>query len=80
MPQSLSKVAIHIIYSSKNHISYFKDDAIRNELHAYLGGICKALGCTSIIVGGWIDHVHILCYLNRTISISNLIKEGCCYY
>ncbi len=69
MSQSLSKVAIHIVFSTKSHVHYLKDKAIREELHAYIGGSCNALGCPIVIVGGWSDHVHVLCFLNRTTSI-----------
>ncbi|MGD0338868.1 MAG: IS200/IS605 family transposase [Bacteroidota bacterium] len=74
MPQSLSKVAIHIVFSTKNRTHEFTNPSIRDELHAYLGGTCKALRCPAIIVGGWTEHIHILCLLNRIISISDLLK------
>jgi putative transposase len=75
MAQSLSNVAIHITFSTKNRDSYFTDKTIREELHAYIGGTCKALGCPVITVGGTTDHVHILCLLGRTKTISDLLKE-----
>jgi len=43
MPQSLSKVYIHIIFSTKNRENLI-DDKIENSLYEYLGGICKGLG------------------------------------
>jgi len=33
---------------------------IRDELHRYLSGIAKNIGCPAIRVGGTEDHVHIL--------------------
>jgi putative transposase len=67
MPQSFSKVAIHIVFSNKNRESFI-DEAIENELFAYLGGMCKVFECVPIIVGGHQDHVHILCYISRKIA------------
>ena len=44
-------------------------------MHAYIGGICNNLQCQSVTVGGVEDHVHILCFLGRTITIADLLKE-----
>ena len=44
MSQSLSKVYVHITFSTKNRYPFI-DNEIEQELWAYLGGICKALEC-----------------------------------
>jgi putative transposase len=74
MPQSFSKVAIHIVFSTKNR-ECFIDETIENELFEYLGGMCKVLECVPIIIGGHQDHVHILCYISRKIAIMKLVEE-----
>lgn len=74
MPQSLVKNYIHITFSTKNHLPFI-DDNIEEELFRYLGGICKNLECNPIIVGGYKDHVHILCLLSRKIALMKLIEE-----
>jgi REP element-mobilizing transposase RayT len=74
MPQSLSRILIHIIFSTK-HRQPLIDDAIEAELHTYLGGACKELNCYPIIVGGHHDHVHILCDLSRTIAVMKLLEK-----
>ncbi len=51
------------------------DKYIEPLLHEYLGGICKALGCNPIMIGGYKEHVHILCLLSRQVSQMNLIEE-----
>lgn len=71
MPQSLSKVLLHIVFSTKNRYPFIDED-IGNELFAVVGGICKKLNCPTVLVG---DHIHILCSLHRTISQANLVKE-----
>ena len=75
MPQSLSKVLIHTIFSTKNREPYFKEAAFRGELHSYLGGVAKSLGCRPLRVGGVPDHVHLLTTLSRTIAIAEFVKE-----
>ena len=74
MPQSLSKVYVHITFSTKNREEMI-DESIQPKLFAYLGGICKGLECNPVRVGGTTDHVHILCTLSRTISQAKLIEE-----
>ena len=75
MPQSLSKLLIHIIFSTKNRVPFLSDRNIRHEMHSYLGGACNKLGCPVITVGGIADHVHILCHLSRNLSVSTLVRE-----
>ena len=73
MPQSFVKNYIHIVFSTKNR-QPFIDKSIKSELHAYLGGICKEVGCPVITTGGVEDHVHILCMLSKRISLSELVR------
>jgi putative transposase len=75
MPQSLSAVYLHLIFSTKNRQPLLRDPALRTETHAYLGGISKKLDCPPIIVGGVDDHVHLLARQARTITQADWIKE-----
>jgi REP element-mobilizing transposase RayT len=45
------------------------------ELHSYLGGICKNLDCQPIKIGGYTDHIHILCMLSKKIALMKLLEE-----
>src|ERR1041384_4353867 len=75
MPQSLSAVYIHLVFSTKNRRPLLRDKPQREALHAYLGGVSKTLQCPPLIVGGVEDHVHMLCRLGRTISQADWGKE-----
>jgi len=75
MSQSLAAVYLHLIFSTKNRKPFLRNVPLRNELHAYLGGISKNLGCEPLIVGGIEDHVHLLCRFSRTLTISDWVKE-----
>ncbi len=48
---------------------------VESELHSYLGGICNKLDCQVIKVGGFNDHVHILCLLSKKITLMKLMEE-----
>ncbi len=74
MGQSISKVLVHITFSTK-YRQVLIDNEIEEKLYAYLGGICKKLKCNPIIVGGHKNHVHILCLLSRNITQADLLEE-----
>lgn len=74
MPQSLAKVYIHIIFSTK-HRKNLIDDQIEKPLFEYIGGICKQFETNPVIVGGYRNHVHILCMLSRKVPIMHLVQE-----
>ena len=75
MPQSLSAVYIHVVFSTKERRPFLRDDTIRAALHPYLGKISKQLGCAPIITGGMEDHVHLLARFSRTITQAEWVKE-----
>jgi len=74
MPQSLAKIYIHAIFSTKLRQSLIAD-AWREDLFQVLGGIANNLGCQSVIVGGMPDHVHQLFVLSRTLSVADAMKS-----
>jgi REP-associated tyrosine transposase len=74
VPQSLSKVILHIIFSTKNR-EPFLDSDVRPRIHAYLATICRDLGAELVRVGGIADHVHIVMTLPRTLSQAQLIEQ-----
>lgn len=51
------------------------DSAIEDELYMYLGGIANNLGCIPIKIGGYQDHVHILCLLSKNITLATLMSK-----
>jgi putative transposase len=74
MAQSLSKILLHVVFSTKKRTETIPRDVAKN-LHAYLAGACRALGCEAYRVGGTRDHVHIACTLPRTLTVSKLLEE-----
>jgi len=74
MGQSLVKNYLHIVFSTK-HRQHLIHPPVEQELHSYLGGICKALECPPIKVGGYTNHIHILCMLSKKITLIKLMEE-----
>lgn len=75
MPQSLAKILVHTVFSTKDRRPFLRDKPLREELHRYLGGILTNLDCQPIIIGGVEDHVHILSTLSRTCEAAEMVKE-----
>ena len=75
MPQSLTQIYLHVVFSTKNRQPYFQDVAFADELYAYLAGICKKQDCFPKHVGGHVDHIHLLCSLSRRKTVADLIRE-----
>jgi len=75
MPQSLSAVYLHLVFSTKERRPFLRDKTVRDSLHACLGGVSKSLDCPPLIVGGVEDHVHLLCRFARTITQAEWVKE-----
>lgn len=75
MSQSLSKVFLHIIFSTKARFPFLADADVRRQVHAFLGGIAKNRDCPPVLVGGVADHVHLLVQLGRGVSQADLVKE-----
>ncbi len=71
MPQSLSRIILHIVFSTKNREPFLKDE-IGKRMHAYLATVCRDCDAEAYRVGGVADHVHIACKLPRTITVSKL--------
>src|SRR6056297_367041 len=74
MPQSLSTVYTHIIFSTK-HRKHLINNQIESDLYNYIGGICKDLECNPVQVGGHKNHIHILCLLSRKIAQMTLVQQ-----
>ncbi len=73
MPQSLSLVIVHVIFSTKERIP-FLDSETRPKLHAYLATVARNADCEAYRVGGAADHVHLAIRLSRTITIAKLVE------
>ncbi len=74
MPQSLSSVLIHLVFSTKNREPALTE-AIEKELHPYMATIFRALKSPSLAIDGTTDHVHILFSLGRVIKTAELVEE-----
>jgi putative transposase len=75
MAQSLAKILLHLVFSTKERRPFLRDAALREETYRYLGGILTQLDCQPIIIGGVEDHVHLLFAYSRTATVADVVKE-----
>jgi len=73
MPQSLAQILVHLVFSTKNREPFIADD-IRDDLHAYIGGIVANLSGTLLKAGSVEDHIHLLVAHPRTASSAQLVE------
>jgi REP element-mobilizing transposase RayT len=73
MGQSLVRNYLHIVFSTK-HRQPLIHPPVEEEMHHYLGGICNKLECPVLKVGGYHDHIHILCMLSKKITLVKLME------
>ena len=69
MPQSLSYLLTHIVFSTKNRAPVL-DSVVLPALHAYLATVARNTDCECFRVGGVADHVHLAVRLSRTLTIA----------
>ncbi|WP_020467885.1 IS200/IS605 family transposase [Zavarzinella formosa] len=74
MAQSLSRLFVHLIFSTKNREGWLAD-SIREELHAVLGGILHQIGSPPVVINSVEDHVHLLFLQSRTDSVSGIVNR-----
>ena len=74
MPQSLSSILIHLIFSTKNRERFLTPD-IDVELYRYMASVSKAMKSPALIINGTSDHVHTLFSLSRVVTVAELVEE-----
>jgi putative transposase len=74
MPQSLSSVFIHLVFSTKNREPWIHS-SIETDLHAYGATILQNAGCGALLINGMADHLHVLFNLSRTKTIAGVVEE-----
>ena len=77
MPQSLAKVLVHVVYSTKGRRPWLQDEDMRKQLYAYKATILREnVDTPALIINGVEDHIHALCLLSRKFAIKDVIEEA----
>ena len=76
MAQSLSRILVHIIFSTKDRFPFLTDCEMRKRMHGYLARVFYEHDSPAIEVGGTQEHVHIECLLSRNFSLSEIVRNA----
>ncbi len=74
MAQTLTRLLIHIVFSTKHRADLIAP-AYERDLHRYMAGICRALESPALEIGGTANHVHVLTSLSKNIALSDLVMN-----
>ncbi|MBR5678214.1 MAG: IS200/IS605 family transposase [Paludibacteraceae bacterium] len=74
MPQSLSKLYVHLVFSTKRRADTIPKSHLA-EVHAYIAEIFNNHGCPAVQVGGTTNHVHILFLLGKQTNLADIVRK-----
>ncbi|SMP51206.1 REP element-mobilizing transposase RayT [Neorhodopirellula lusitana] len=74
MPQSLSQLYVHLIFSTKDRFPFLNPE-IRERVHGYLATVLRDMGSQFVVVGGVADHVHILFDMGRIHAAKDFVEQ-----
>ena len=74
MPQSLARLHVHLVFSTKNREPLITD-GVRDALHAYMATVLQNLGCAPVLINSVEPHAHLLFDLARTVSVSQVVED-----
>lgn len=74
MSQSLSRILLHLVFSTKNREPWLDSD-LRPRVFAYLAEVGRDMDCTVHRVGGMADHIHMAMELPRTMTVADFVKK-----
>jgi putative transposase len=75
MPQSLTKLCAHLVFSTKNR-EPFLVEAIRARVHGYVATVIRDLGAPWVVVGGVADHVHVLFDMGKLVAPVRFVEQA----
>ena len=73
MPQSLAKLHLHLVFSTKNREPWLRE-GLREALHAYMSATLANAGCPVTAINSVVDHVHVLFELSRTKAVCDIVE------
>ncbi len=74
MPSSYLSLHYHLVFSTKGRLPSIPEEHSQ-QLYDYMGGIFREIGGCLLAAGGCPDHVHLLCRLNASKSLSDVLRE-----
>ncbi len=73
MAHTFTSLLTHAVFSTSGRAPILSE-AIRPDVHAYLGGILRELQAIPIMIGGTADHVHLLTRLPADLAVADCLR------
>lgn len=73
MPVTYTNLVYHVVFSTKDRQPLI-EDAVRERLYAYIGGVVRSHGGLLMEIGGMPDHVHLLARFRPDASIAEMVR------
>ena len=73
MPQSLARILVHLVFSTKNREPWITTE-IEQRIWEYLGGIARKNQMKALQIGGIEDHVHVVVGMRPTMAVSEAVQ------
>ena len=74
MPQSLAKILVHLVFSTKNREPVLSEP-VRVPLCDYASAVFRDLDSHVIAINAWRDHIHILFVLSKNHPLAQVVME-----
>ncbi len=74
MPQSLSSLVFHLVFSTQHRRAQISRE-IEPALYKYIAGVLRSKQSRLLAAGGMPDHLHLLVSLGRQISVSEALRD-----
>ncbi len=74
MPTAWTQLHYHIVFGTKLRQPLITD-TLAKDLHPFLGGITRDMGCSLLAVGGMNDHIHLLIRGRPDVCISDMLRN-----
>ena len=74
MPQSLTRLYAHLVFSTKNRYPYLDED-ISPRVHGYLATVIRNMNSPYVVIGGVADHVHIVFDMGKMHAPKEFVEQ-----
>ena len=71
---TFTQLTYQIVFGGKYRSKFLQENA-QDQLFAYIGGILKNMGCIPYIVGGHIDHLHLVFSATGKYYIGKIVQN-----
>jgi putative transposase len=74
MPQSLSKLYVHLIFSTQRRAP-LRVPSVRSPLHAYLATVLKNQDSPALKIDSTSDHAHLPFRLSKNLALADVVEK-----